>query len=106
MADLADRVRAALSRRRGFDEMKLFGGVGFLLHGNLCVCVWKDFLILRLGVDAAEEALRQPFVKEFDVTGRTMTGWAMVALEGLDDDDELRDWVNQSIAFVKTLPRK
>jgi TfoX/Sxy family transcriptional regulator of competence genes len=103
---LADRVRDALSRRKGFTEKKMFGGVGFLLRNNMCVGVWKEFLIVRLGPDAADEALRQPFVKEFDITGRAMTGWAMVLPEGTDDDETLRDWIARAIKFVSKLPAK
>ncbi len=102
-SELAARVRIAISRRRGSTEKTMFGGVGFLLNGNMCVGVWREFLILRLGVAAAEAALREPFVKPFDITGRAMKGWAMVALDGLEDDDELKDWIAQAVKFVKTL---
>jgi len=105
-AQLADRVRDAVSRRKGFTEKKMFGGVGFLLRNNMCVGVWKEFLIVRLGPAAADEALRQPFVKEFDITGRAMTGWAMVQPEGTDDDADLRDWIARAIRFVSKLPAK
>jgi TfoX/Sxy family transcriptional regulator of competence genes len=102
---LADRVRSAVSRRKGFTEKKMFGGVGFLLRNNMCVGVWKEFLIVRLG-PAAEDALQQPFVKEFDITGRAMTGWAMVEPEGTDDDTDLHDWIARAIKFVSKLPAK
>lgn len=87
-------------------EKKLFGGVGFLLHGHLCVCVWQTLLIVRLGTEEAVEALRQPHVRPFDVTGRPMKGWAMVEAEGLDSDDQLRQWIQQCEEFVATLPPK
>jgi hypothetical protein len=103
---LARRVRPLLARRRGFAEQKMFGGVGFFLHGNICVGVWKEFLILRIGPDAYSGALRKPFVKKFAITGRPMTGWVMVAREGVEDDIELAGWVQQSVAFVRSLPRK
>lgn len=103
---LADRIRDALKRRRGFTEKKMFGGVGFLLHGNLCVAVWKDLLIVRVGPDAYVETLRQQFVREFDITGRPMRGWVMVEPEGLSEPSDLMEWAERSIAFVKTLPRK
>ena len=105
-SELATRVRAAVARRKGFTEKKMFGGVGFLLNGNMCVGVWREFLILRLGVEAAESALQQPFVKVFDITGRAMKGWVMVANEGVEDDDDLKAWIQQTVKFVKTLPPK
>lgn len=103
---LADRVREAVSRRRSFTEKKMFGGVGFLLRNNMCVGVWKEFLIVRLGPAAAEEALQQPFVREFDITGRAMTGWAMVLPDGTDDEGDLHEWIARAIRFVSKLPAK
>lgn len=81
---MAERAREVLQGRRGLSEKKMFGGVGFLLHGNMCVGVWREYLILRLGPEQAEDALREPFVKPFDITGRAMSGWVMVESRGLD----------------------
>lgn len=103
---LAARLRDALSHRRSFEEKHMFGGVGFLLHGNMCIGVWKDSLVVRLAPDAAAVALKEPHVKPFDITGRPMKGWLMVAPDGLDTDDQLRAWIDRAIAFVATLPAK
>lgn len=104
--ETADRVRPLMHRRKGFSERKMFGGVGFLLHGHMCCGVWKEFLILRIGAANYEEALRNAFTKEFDITGRPMTGWVMVSPEGIAEDDELKAWIEQAIQFVRTLPAK
>lgn len=103
---LALRVRSALARRRGVTEKKLFGGVGFLLHGNLLVAIWKQSLIVRLGPDVAAQALAEPEVREFDVTGKPMKGWIMVDPEGLDEDRQLNRWIEQAWEFVAQLPAK
>lgn len=103
---LAERVNGLLRRRRGFVEKKMFGGVGYLLRGNMCVGVWKEYLIVRVGIDAYEDALDQPFTKQFDITGRAMRGWVMVHREGVSDPDDLRQWVELAIKFVRTLPAK
>jgi TfoX/Sxy family transcriptional regulator of competence genes len=103
---LADRVRPLLKRRKGFDEKKMFGGVGFLLNGNMCVGVWKQFLIVRLGKEKHEQTMARPFTKEFDITGRVMKGWAMVEPIGLESDDELLEWVRQAARFADSLPAK
>ena len=105
-ANLADRIRSRLSRRRGIVEKKMFGGVGFLLNGNMLVGVWKDSLIVRIGPAPYEAALREPFVREFDITGRAMNGWVMVEREGIDDEASLSDWIDLAQKFVKTLPHK
>ena len=59
---LAARIRNALARKKGVEEKKMFGGIGFLLNGNMLVGVWKDSLVVRLGPDEAEEALKEPHV--------------------------------------------
>lgn len=84
----------------------MFGGVGFLLDGNMLVGVWQDSLIARLGPEQADEALGQPHVREFDITGRAMKGWVMVEPEGMEDDSQLADWIERAIDFVATLPAK
>src|SRR5262245_12744671 len=102
---LAERIRKRLARKKGVDEKKMFGGVGFLLNGNLLVGVWKDSLIVRLGVDEADEALKEPHVKVFDITGRAMKGWVLVGPQGLEGN-RLHDWIQCSLKFVTTLPAK
>jgi TfoX/Sxy family transcriptional regulator of competence genes len=103
--ELAERVRAAFARKRNLAEKKMFGGVGWLLNGNMCVGVWKKWLIARIG-DQYAEALREPNVREFDITGKSMKGWVMVEPAGVATDDDLREWVGRCVAFVRTLPAK
>lgn len=103
---LATRIRDALARKKGVEERKMFGGICFLLHGNLLVGVWKDSLIARLGPSEAEVALREPHVKVFDITGRPMRKWVLVEPEGVEDEGKLREWVRRAEAFVGTLPKK
>ena len=103
---LAERIREVLGRRTDITEKRMFGGVCFLLNGNLLVGVWKDSLIARLGPDRGGAALREPHVREMDVTGRPMKGWVMVEAEGLEEDEQLGEWVRDAIEFVETLPEK
>jgi TfoX/Sxy family transcriptional regulator of competence genes len=103
--ELAERVRKQVARKKGIEEKKMFGGVGFLVNGNMLVGVWKDSLIVRLGADEGEEALKEAYVKEFDITGRAMKGWVLVAKEGLEGD-RLEQWIQRSLKFVATLPAK
>lgn len=99
-------MRNATARTAGITEKKMFGGVGFLLRGNMCVGVWKTSLIVRLGPEAAAKALNEPHVREFDITGKPMQGWAMVEPDGLETDEQLARWVQRSVEFVRTLPQK
>lgn len=103
---LAQRVRDVLCGRSGVEERKMFGGVGFLLNSHMLVGVWKDSLVVRLGRDVAEAALREPDVGPFDITGRPMGGWVLVAPAGLEGDDQIRSWVDRADRFVRTLPPK
>lgn len=103
---LAGRIRDALARKKNIEERKMFGCICFLLHGNALVGVWKDRLIARLGPDEGEAALRESHVRAFDITGRPMRNWVAVESEGVEDDDQLGDWIDRAIKFVKTLPRK
>jgi TfoX/Sxy family transcriptional regulator of competence genes len=103
---LAGRIRDALAGKCGVEEKKMFGGVGFLLNGNMLVGVWKDSLIVRLGPEEGGEALLEPHVKVFDITGRAMKGWVMVAPEGVEGDDQLKGWIQRATKFVVKLPGK
>ena len=103
---LAGRIRQRLARRKNVEEKRMFGGVGFLLNGNLLVGVWKDSLIARLGPEQSDEALKEPHVKEFDITGRAMKGWVLVEPEGIENDDQLAGWIERVARFVRTLPAK
>jgi TfoX/Sxy family transcriptional regulator of competence genes len=103
---LSARIRQRLARRKNIDEKKMFGGVGFLLHGNLLVGVWKESLIVRLDPAEGREALKEPHVREFDITGRPMKGWVLVDPEGLEVDERLTNWIDRATKFVKTLPAK
>src|SRR3954454_768733 len=103
---LAERIRQRLARKKSVEEKKMFGGVGFLLHGNLLVGVWKESLVVRLGKAEGEEALKEPHVKEFDITGRPMRNWVLVEPEGVEDDEQLSAWIQRALKFVKALPAK
>lgn len=103
---LAGGIRDALAHKSHIIEKKMFGGAGFLLNGNMLVGVWKDSLIVRVGSDAYEDALLEPHVKEFDITGKPMKGWVLVEAEGVAEDAQLKGWIERANKFVKTLPAK
>lgn len=105
-ATLAGRIRDALARKKNVEERKMFGCICFLLNGNALAGVWKDRLIARLGPDEGEAALREPHVRAFDITGKPMRNWVAVEPEGVKDDDQLTDWIDRTVKFVKTLPKK
>src|ERR1700761_9417131 len=93
---LASRIRDILARKKNIEEKKMFGGVGFLLCGDMLVGVWKDFLIVRLGPDKGGEALLETYVSSFNITGKPMKGWVMVEQEGVEDDNQLIEWIERA----------
>lgn len=103
---LAERIRHALARKKNIDDKRMFGCVCFFLNGNALVGVWKDRLMARVGNDEGEAALREPHVRAFDITGRPMRNWVAVKPEGVEDDDQLKDWIQKAIKFVSKLPAK
>ena len=104
---LAERVRGALTDVDGVTERKMFGGIGFMVSGNMAAGVSsKCDLIVRLGPDEYESALDEPGARAFDMTGRPMTGWLLVAPDAVADDAALRSWVERGAAFASSLPPK
>jgi TfoX/Sxy family transcriptional regulator of competence genes len=104
--DLAARVREVVAERPGVSEQKMFGGVAFMLHGNMCVGVHDDDLIVRLSEDDAAEAIRDPAARPMDFTGKPMTSWLYVAPSGTVDERSLRAWIDLAAGYVSTLPPK
>lgn len=103
---LAHRIREILGNQPGLEEKKMFGGVGFLVRGNMACGVHQDSLIVRLGPERNDEVLAQAHAQPFDITGKPMKGWVMVAPEGCAEDEDLRSWVQQGVDFALTLPAK
>jgi TfoX/Sxy family transcriptional regulator of competence genes len=105
--DLAQRVRALLGSRGDVDERRMFGGVGFLIAGNMCCGVHGDELIVRLDpADAAEAVSAESSARPFDMTGRPMRGWLFVASEGTAEEANLERWVRRAEDFASSLPPK
>ena len=104
---LAARVRKLLDGQPDVSERKMFGGVAFLVAGNMCCGVLRDDLIVRLGRDTAAELLESARgVREFDVTGRPMRGWLFVGPEAIAEEEDLELWVDRAETFASSLPPK
>ena len=103
---LAERVRELLRHQPGFSERKMFGGICFMLHRNMCCGVTTTDLMLRLGPDGGEEALQEPHTREMNFTGRPMKGMVYLEPEGFQRDEDLREWVERAARFAASLPPK
>jgi hypothetical protein len=103
---VAQRIREAMEQAPGLVEKKMFGGVGFMLHGNMACGVNGDDLIVRVGPERYEETLARPHAREFDLTGRPMRGWVTVTPDGYESDEDLSAWVQQGVDYALSLPAK
>ena len=103
--DLAGRVRAALSDTRAIHEIKMFGGIGFMLNGNLVAGASKRGLLLRVGKDRQAVALKRPGARPMKMRGRTMDGYVYVDPPVLTGG-ALKTWLQMALSFVRTLPAK
>ena len=100
------RIMKITSRWKNHKNKRMFGGVGHMINGNMFTGVIRDFLILRLGTEGGEKALKLKHVRPFDITGRPMKGWVMVEQEGFRTGAGLRKWLEKARNFAKTLPPK
>jgi TfoX/Sxy family transcriptional regulator of competence genes len=103
---LAQRVRTILAEHDAVVEKKMFGGLTFMLNGNMCCGIIRDDLMVRVGPEQQAGALAQPHARELDFTGRPMRGMVVVSAAGLDKDADLQAWVQRGVAFVASLPAK
>jgi TfoX/Sxy family transcriptional regulator of competence genes len=104
--ELADRVREQLSARADVSERKMFGGIAFMVAGNMACGVLGENLIVRLGDEEGEKALKEDGVREFDFTGRPMKSIVYVSPDRTSDDDRLAEWVEAGADYAASLPAK
>jgi len=103
---LAERVRRVIGSRCGISEKKMFGGLAFLMHGNMACGIVGEKLMLRLGEDGAAAAMLEPHVGPMDFTGRPIRTMAFVEAGGLERDKDLEGWVGKALDFARALPKK
>ena len=104
---LAQRVRTVLAVRPDVDERRMFGGIAFLIAGNMCCGVLGEDLIVRLDpAEAAKLMSPERGTRPFDVTGRPMRGWLFVAPEATAEDTDLEEWLGRAEDFASSLPPK
>lgn len=104
--NLAKRIESRIYSIKELDAKKMFGGIGYMVNGHMAIGVHNDNMIIRVGTENYDELLCKPFAKEFDITGRSMTGWIMVDVNHLESDDDLEFWIKKGIDFASSLPPK
>jgi TfoX/Sxy family transcriptional regulator of competence genes len=103
---LGGRIRSALATRDDVVEKRMFGGLAFMVGGNMAVGVIGSDLMVRVGPEADAEALARPHARPMDFSGRPMKGYVYVAPEGVDTDEALAAWVDRGVQFASHLPAK
>ncbi|MGD0610588.1 MAG: TfoX/Sxy family protein [Anaerolineales bacterium] len=104
--ELARRIRIQIGSLAGLEEKKVFGGVGFLLNGNMACGVNQENLVVRLDPKRSEDALAKPHVKPFSMGSRSMAGWIVVSPQGCKNDEDLKTWIREGIDYSGFLPPK
>lgn len=103
---LADDIRRRIADRSGVSEREMFGGIAFMVNGNMAVGVTGQELMVRVGKDAHDEAVSRPGARMFDMSARPMKGWVVVSPDGFAAESALDAWVERGIAFAESLPPK
>jgi TfoX/Sxy family transcriptional regulator of competence genes len=105
--DLANRIRELMAGEVGVTEMKMFGGLAFLIGGNMSVGVsGQGGLMVRVEPDDTDELLEEPHARPFEMRGRSMVGWLRVDEEGVRTQGELQPWVERGVEYARSLPPK
>jgi TfoX/Sxy family transcriptional regulator of competence genes len=105
--DLANRIRELLGGERGVDEKRMFGGLAFLVNGNMSVAAsGRGGLMVRVPPDDTAELLTRDHVEPMVMAGRETRGWLRVATDGVKTKRQLRSWVTRGLDYAKSLPPK
>jgi len=105
--DLANRIRELVLTEEGVSEQRMFGGLAFLINGNMSVSAsGQGGLLLRVDPEKTDELLRAPHARAFEMRGRAMQGWLRVSEEGVRTKRQLERWVARGVAYARSLPSK
>ncbi len=105
--DLAERIRALVQAEDGVSEMRAFGGLAFLIDGNMAVSAsGQGGLMVRVDAGETEALLAEPHAQPFEMRGRELKGWLRVDAAGLGNEHDLERWVGRGVSYARKLPRK
>jgi len=104
--DLANRIKSLIGNPKNLEEKKMFGGVGFLINGNLACGVNKNDMILRVAPEHYDALLRRANTRVFDLSGKPMKGWLVIEPAGMKTEAQLKTWITEGVEFAKSLPAK
>jgi hypothetical protein len=103
---LAERLRDVFRDQPPVEEKKMFGGLAFMLNGNMCCGIIGETLMARVGPEQYETLLTEKYAREMDFTGRSMKGFLYIDPEGIESDEDLKAWVSACLVYITSLPHK
>jgi len=103
---LAERIRDLFDAREDVTEKKMFGGLAFMINGNMCCGITNEDLMLRLGADGAKDALEDPHARDMEFTGKPLRGFVYIDPEGYAEEEDLECWIGRALTFAMSLPSK
>ncbi|MFC2022572.1 TfoX/Sxy family protein [Chloroflexota bacterium] len=104
--DLEYRIDRLTDRFGDITKKRMFGGVGYLINGNMCFGIHKEYLIIRTSIEKAEDLLKSEYIIPFDITGKPMKGWIMVSPDYIETEDQLLDMLKIGVNFAETISSK
>jgi hypothetical protein len=104
---LATRLHELTATLFDLEETRMFGGLAYLMNGHFCFALWDDYLVIRIGNESAGKLVEtDPHARLFDLNGKTMKGWVMIAADALGEDEGLQNYIDTAMLFTCTLPPK
>lgn len=103
---LEDKIEDIIHQWDDLEKKKMFGGICYLVNGNMSFGVWKDYLIVRMGPDIAADKMNNEHIREFDITGKPMKGWLMIEKGSWNNANQLAEWLDIGRSFALSLPKK
>jgi TfoX/Sxy family transcriptional regulator of competence genes len=103
---LEGNIEKIIGSGKKIEKRRMFGGICYLMNGNMCFGIYKEYLIVRTGIEVAEKKLKEKNVKPFDITGKAMKGWVMVGKQGWKSQGDLKEWLDLGKEYGLTLPKK
>ena len=104
---LATRLHELTATLFDLEETQMFGRLGYMMNGHICFTLWDNYLVIHIGNEGASKLVKDdPHARLFDLNGKTMKGWVMIATDALGEDEDLQNYIDMAMLFTCTLPPK
>ena len=103
---LAEKIQKRMEKQKGFSQRKMFGGICYMINGNMACGIVGDDLMVRVGPKDYQRSLRRSHARPMDFTGRPLKGFVYVSAKGYDREAALKEWIGIGAQFARSLPTK